>query len=242
MEEQIKNTVSKYIKVPAEQITAQTLIGRSAVASSIILHRMYAQLANEGFAVKDYAAIKTYGQLLASIDGSELPALAPLAFEMSSIEAPVHSNELPVGIDIENISSLPLVNDFREEAFYTMNFTPAEIAYCILQTNPYASFAGLFAAKEAIVKADNTYKSKAFNTIYIDHLPEGKPVHPGFQLSISHTNEMAIAVAVKNIPLPASAVTPPANDSGMSNVPTLVAVAAILLSLFTLLLFFFKTC
>ncbi len=242
MEEQIKNTVSKYIKVPAAQITAQTMIDRSAVASSIILHRMYAQLASEGIAVNDYSVIKTYGQLLANINGGESTAVVPATTGIVSYTALATANELAVGIDIENISSLPVVNDFREDAFYTMNFTPAEIAYCILQPNAYASFAGLFAAKEAIVKADNTYKNKAFNTIYIDHLPEGKPVHPGFQLSISHTSDIAVAVAVKNIPSPAAAITPPANDSGMSNVPTLVAIAAILLSLFTLLLFFFKTC
>jgi hypothetical protein len=34
MDEQVKNIVSKYIKVPAEKITADTVIDRSAVASS----------------------------------------------------------------------------------------------------------------------------------------------------------------------------------------------------------------
>jgi len=242
MNDQIIHTVSKYIKVPVEQITTQTVIDRSAVASSIILHRMYAQLANEGIAVKDYTVIKTFGQLLANVNGSESPAATPATFDGRSTASSVHSNELPIGIDIENISSLPIVNDFREDAFYTMNFAPAEIAYCILQTNPYASFTGLFAAKEAIVKADNRYKNNAFNTIIIDHLPDGKPAFPGFQLSISHTTELAIAVAVKSISLPAVPSIQPAMGTGFSNAASFAAMAAILLSLFTLLLFVIKSC
>jgi len=242
MDNQIRNTVSKYIKVPAEQITAQTKIDRSAVASSIILHRMYAQLANEGIAVNDYTVIKTYGQLLENINGSESPAAMPATIDPGSTASPVHSNELPIGIDIENISSLPVVSDFREDAFYTMNFAPAEIAYCILQANPSASFTGLFAAKEAIVKADNSYKDNAFNTIIIDHLPDGRPVYPGFRLSISHTNELAVAVAVKSISLPATSNMPPGKEAGFSGAAGLTAIMAILLSFFTLLLLLFKTC
>lgn len=240
MEEQLKSIVSKYIKVTADQLTPQTVIDRSAVASSIILHRMYAQLANEGIVVNDYTLIKTYGQLLANINGKEISPV--LAETLPAVVNPVAAvvNELPVGIDIENIEALPVVNDFREDAFYTMNFAPAEIAYCILQSNPYASFAGLFAAKEAIVKADNSNKGKTFNSILIDHLPDGKPVYPGFQLSISHTNETAVAVAIKNIALPNPSTTLPANVSGNSSITFFVAIAALLLALFSLILFIFR--
>lgn len=240
MEEQLKSIISKYIKTAADQVTPQTVIDRSAVASSIILHRMYAHLANEGIVVSDYTLIKTYGQLVANIHGKEVsPALAETVPAVVNASSAV-VNELPVGIDIENISAMPEVNDFREDAFYTMNFAPAEIAYCILQTNPYASFAGLFAAKEAIVKADNSNQGKTFNTILIDHLPDGKPVYPGFQLSIAHTNQTAVAIAIKNIPLPTPSNALPANISGNSTFPSLIAVAALLVALFALILFIFR--
>ncbi len=237
MEEQIKNTVSKYSKIPVGQITADTVIDRSAVASSIILHRMYAQLANEGFVVADYTAIRTFGQLMANCNGKEIVFTSG---ETVHPVLPSSGTENPsIGIDIENITAMPLVNDFREDHFYQMNFAPAEMAHCILQTNPYASFAGLFAAKEAIVKADNSYKNKTFNTIVIDHLPDGKPVFPGFQISISHTVETAIAAAVKNNP----PFTPLQNTPGHhSFLAASAAVAAFLLSLCTLILFLFKSC
>ena len=242
MEVQIKNIVSQFIKIPADQITAQTVIDRSAVASSIILHRMYAQLANEGITVNDYTLIKTFGQLTASINGKEISTpsfIEPVTATHNSSGENIDG--LSVGIDAENISAMPLVNDFREAAFYKMNFAPAEIAYCILQPNPYASFTGLFAAKEAIIKADNNYKNKSFHHIIINHLPEGKPVFPEFQISISHTNETAVAIAVKNISFPSPSLSA-AGNTGNSTFITFAAAAALLVSFLTLILFLFKSC
>jgi phosphopantetheine--protein transferase-like protein len=102
-----------------------------------------------------------------------------------------------IGIDIEEIAALPRATDFRREGFYTQNFTAGEIAYCILQADPYSSLTGLFAVKEAIVKADGQYRGRPFNTIEIGHSAEGKPEFPGFGLSISHAGGMAVAVAVR---------------------------------------------
>jgi hypothetical protein len=87
-----------------------------------------------------------------------------------------------------------------------MNFTPSEIAYCVLQPDPYASFAGLFSAKEAIIKADGRLRSRSFNSIGITHGSEGEPLYPGFHLSISHAGGVAVAVA---IPVRSEQTTPP---------------------------------
>jgi phosphopantetheinyl transferase (holo-ACP synthase) len=200
---------------------------------------MYAQLANEGFVVADYTAIKTFGQLAASINGSETADTFAQPLPPANYSPTENKNEASIGVDIENISSMPVVNDFREDAFYKMNFAPAEMAHCILQPNPYSSFAGLFAAKEAIIKADNFYKNKPFNALLIGHLPEGKPIFPGFQISISHTAETAIAVAVKNNPSAPAPAHIPHNNSFLA---TTAAVAAFLLSLLTLILFLCKSC
>jgi phosphopantetheine--protein transferase-like protein len=199
MEDKVKNIISTFIKVPAEQIGADTVIDRTAVSSSITLHRMYAKLAEEGIVVEDYWNIKNVATLLKRMNGNGHAALAAsLEGESSnSVSSPVnHSGGSTVGIDIEEVDSMPRANDFREDEFYKMNFSSAEIAHCILQSNPYASFAGLFAAKEAIVKANNANRSKLFNTITINHDTEGKPVYSGFNLSISHTNNLAVAVAI----------------------------------------------
>jgi phosphopantetheinyl transferase (holo-ACP synthase) len=92
---------------------------------------------------------------------------------------------------------MPEVPDFRSAEFYQQNFAAGEIAYCILQPDPYSSFTGLFAAKEAIVKADALFRGRPFHTLKIDHTPEGKPLFPGFGLSISHAGGLAVAVAIR---------------------------------------------
>ena len=246
MEEKIKNIVSLYTKIPAAEIGIQTVIDRSAVASSILLHRMYANLAAEGIVIENYFSIKNYGQLLSSVNGKGEILLPINAAPADSISSGVAGTGNAIGIDVEEISSMPLVNDFREDEFYKMNFAAAEIAYCILQPNPQASFAGLFAAKEAIVKAGNQYKNKPFHTILIDHLPGGKPVHPQFEISISHTGTLAIAVAVNlQTSISSFVAWSPAVSAHRSqknnSLLLFFAVSAFLLALLAVLLFLFKT-
>jgi phosphopantetheinyl transferase (holo-ACP synthase) len=190
MEEKIKEIIAVFIKVPAGQIGPATTIGRSAVGSSILLHRMFAKLAEAGWVGDNYSDIKVYADLW--------PAGPPVTGAGPATVFPATDLAMPgVGIDMEEISAMPETPDFRSAEFYRMNFTPAEMAYCILQTDPYSSFAGLFAAKEAIVKADPQFRSRPFNTIAIDHTPEGKPVYPGFGLSVSHAGGMVVAIAVR---------------------------------------------
>jgi phosphopantetheine--protein transferase-like protein len=219
MEATIKEIVSVFIKIPAEQIGPSTPIGRTAVKSSILLHRMYAKLSEQGVRVENYAEVLVFGDLLrsaapspsngnglsesmsagtgSSAENGHVAATGPAVTYNEPVNMPVPA-DLPgtgIGLDIEEIAALPKTHDFRKESFYTQNFTAGEIAYCILQADPYASFAGLFAVKEAIVKAEGRYRTRPFNTIEIGHSPEGRPVHAGFQLSISHAGNMAVAVA-----------------------------------------------
>jgi phosphopantetheine--protein transferase-like protein len=232
MEEKIREIVSLYIKVPANQITANTVIDRSAVASSILLHRMYAALLNEGVAIENYWDVKTFGILLQRFSGTEIRSA--VAHNEIDYVLPVSQSSTStgeIGIDIEEVSSMPQVNDFREDQFYLMNFTQEEIAYCILQPDSLSSFAGIFAVKEAIVKADNTYQNKPFNEISIGRLPGGKPFYPDFQLSISHTKQLAIAVAIPKITVDQSVKseiisTPSANSI---SVPLIVSILTLLI-------------
>ena len=232
MEDKIKEIVSVFIKVPAGDIGSSTPVDRTAVKSSILLHRMYARLAEAGYRTENYAGIANYGELLqacgksvggnsragapagtaASVgrtadgvvsDGPIINADAsfsnPLPFQGSAVTSAgpsAYTDQPGIGIDIEEAAAMPRCSDFRREEFYTMNFTPGEIAYCILQPDSYASFAGLFSAKEALIKADANLRTRPFNTIEVGHNPEGKPVYPGFQLSISHAGHLAVAVAV----------------------------------------------
>ncbi|HEX9513732.1 MAG TPA: 4'-phosphopantetheinyl transferase superfamily protein [Puia sp.] len=220
MEDKIKEIISIFTKIPVEQIGPATAIGRSTMQSSILLHRMYARLAEEGVTVNNYGDIRTFADLLpytsdkalatngqAPHSGTQAPAELP-AGRNSFVPGVTDPSAPGIGIDIEEVAGLPRTHDFRKEAFYKMNFTADEIAYCILQPDPYASFTGLFAAKEAIIKADGRYRNKGFNAIEIGHSAEGKPVFPGLDLSISHAGTMAVAVAAPTAGSLAPAQTP----------------------------------
>ncbi|HVS95265.1 MAG TPA: 4'-phosphopantetheinyl transferase superfamily protein [Puia sp.] len=195
--EKIKEIVSGFIKVPPEQIGSGTPINRSAVQSSILLHRMYARLADEGVRIGDYSAVKVFGDLFTA----EITPGAGIEVDPGIRETrmtPPTAGTAGIGIDIEDIASLPKTTDFRKEEFYKMNFSPEEIAYCILREDPYASFTGLFAAKEAIVKAGGVPDGRSFDTIRIAHSAEGQPIYPGYALSIAHSAGLAVAVAVRS--------------------------------------------
>jgi phosphopantetheinyl transferase (holo-ACP synthase) len=230
-EEKIREIVAPFIKLPAEQIGAGTVIDRSAVQSSILLHRMYARLAEEGLTVGNYTTIRVFGDLLQKPEaGPEMPVV---------IQPETAGGNAGIGIDIEEVSALPRATDFRREAFYIQNFTPAEISYCILQPDPYESFAGLFSAKEAIVKADERLRGRMFNSLPIGHSPEGKPLFPGFALSISHAGGMAVAVAVPETGVlpaaPHSVAAPAGRPAGATSwvgwLALLLAVLALILVL-----------
>lgn len=200
MEEVLKEIVSGFVRMKPDQLSSSTPIGSKAVYGSIQLHRMYAKLAEQGIVVQDYRDLQTYGDLLARVNNGEHKAVVPqslLSTPHSSNGSYNHGLQSGIGIDVEPVSSFSAVNDFREDEFYKMNFSATEISYGVLQPNPVSSFAGMFAAKEAIVKADNALIGTPFNSIIIDHDEKGKPVFRDFELSISHTDAVVIAVAVR---------------------------------------------
>ncbi len=243
MIETIKKIVSEHTRIPVDQLQPETLMGRTAVGNSIVLHRMYAALAKEGINVAGYQEIQTYGELINKISGNS-GKVNPIIINQEAMVGQFNgiSSQATsaIGIDIEEIANMPIVADCREDEFYKMNFTPAEMAYCIVQPDQYASFAGLFAAKEAIVKADNRFKNVPFNEIFIDHLPGGQPVFAGFNISISHIRQLSVAIAIKNSGQNnIGSNWQPAVDS-KSPLALLLSVVAIVLSLIAICIMIFK--
>jgi phosphopantetheine--protein transferase-like protein len=234
---QPKEIISQFLQVDANSITASTLINRQALKSSIFLHRMYGKLADAGFVVADYSNINSFGELENILTGSSTIQQSSNSTFTTPINQSTNQliNNSSIGIDIENIDSLPKTNDFRNEGFYTDNFSEKEISYCILQPNAYASFAGLFAAKEAIVKANNQYKNSKFNQLVITHNAQGKPTFEGVNISISHTNDSAVAVAVLIENNATTIIKEVAANTTYSVTTLVIAVAAILLSILAII-------
>lgn len=205
--------VAPFLRCAPEEITAQTSLQQSVVGSSIRYHRMFAALESAVGRRLDRASIRTLSDLLAASpsntngssgtngssraasDGSTQARRGPAAAQ-ARLE-PVAAQALSVGIDIEAVSEMPEAFDYRAHEFYAATFTPREIAHCLLSDDVRASFAGRFAAKEAIVKADAGYAFKPFNAVEIEADDHGAPRFPGFSISISHAGGMAVAVAIR---------------------------------------------
>jgi holo-[acyl-carrier protein] synthase len=54
-------------------------------------------------------------------------------------------------------------------------FTPEEIAYCDGKARPAESFAGRFAAREAVIKALGGYRGRGWQDISVTRHPSGAP-------------------------------------------------------------------
>jgi phosphopantetheine--protein transferase-like protein len=111
--------------------------------------------------------------------------------------------KIKVGIDIEEVkkfrSKPPVRNNI---SFYNSIFTKSELTYCLKYSDPYPHLAGVYAAKESVVKSFS--KPIKMIDIHIIQDVSGKPraiIHSGHKtinanISISHTQSLAIAVAV----------------------------------------------
>ena len=114
-----------------------------------------------------------------------------------------------VGTDVELISAVPADN----ETFLEKNFTEGEIAYCKKASDTQASFAGRWAAKEAVFKSLKTTSkggAAAMKDIEIVASDKGPTVQltgdakqaadaagiKSFELSLSHAEGVALAVAL----------------------------------------------
>lgn len=100
---------------------------------------------------------------------------------------------MKIGTDIVKISRIE--KSIQSKQFQQGIFTPAEIEYCKRTEN----YAGLFAAKEAYLKALGTGIDCKLNKIEILHNEKGKPYLNGIEnsdLSISHDGDYAIAMVI----------------------------------------------
>jgi holo-[acyl-carrier protein] synthase len=110
---------------------------------------------------------------------------------------------LDVGIDvieIERFRNKPL--NKGNASFYHSIFTESELSYCMKYSDPYPHLAGIFAAKESLLKCLTTPIEMI--EIEISHNPDGKPhiaTHTKIKatqvrISITHTRSIAVAIAI----------------------------------------------
>jgi len=201
----IREIIATILKVNIQDVDSNTRIDNNAIKGSVLIHRMYSELKKNGYEVNNFAGIKTFGDLekeLLGINNFNNTNIEESKIKKSKIsisENSISSNR--IGLDIESSINLPDTDDFINDQFYIDNFSKSEIAYCSSKENPKSCFTGRFAAKEAIVKANNDYLNTKFSHIEITIGKNGQPLFEGMEISISHINlneiELSTAVAQK---------------------------------------------
>ncbi|KHN97914.1 fatty acid synthase subunit alpha [Metarhizium album ARSEF 1941] len=132
---------------------------------------------------------------------------------METLARKVANKNSNVGVDVEDIAAINIEN----ETFLERNFTSQEIKYCKGAPSPQSSFAGRWSAKEAVFKSLGVASrgaGAAMKEIEIVKDDNGAPtvkLHgeaaaaaakvgvKDISLSISHSDNQAIAVAVTNV-------------------------------------------
>jgi len=198
---QAKVIVSKFLNCPVNEINSQTDIRQSKLGGSILTARMYSELSRIGIKINNYWGFKTFGEIEnhLGIDANLIPENRSFTKSTSGVSESDTETKVPntIGIDIELINNLPNSNDYWTDEFYTSNFTNNEISYCLLKENPKESFAGKYAAKEAVMKILNNSKINSLKEIEILNRKDGVPYfNEEISISISHANDYAAAVAI----------------------------------------------
>ena len=115
-----------------------------------------------------------------------------------------------VGVDVCDIGRMEQALG-RHPTMATRVFTPEEIAYCETKARPAESYAGRFAAREAVIKALGGYMARKWQDISVARHPSGAPSIAlagnakrraemlgigDFLLSFSHERHVAVAMVV----------------------------------------------
>jgi len=114
---------------------------------------------------------------------------------------------LGMGMDMQEIASLPQVADLRSDVFYTSHFSSQELATAVLRPEPLAHLCGIFCAKEAAKKSHPELLNLRMDQMSISHDENGRPmlnvsnvaIPPGrfqFIISITHTAQVAAATCL----------------------------------------------
>lgn len=109
-----------------------------------------------------------------------------------------------IGIDIIFVKKFKKIK-VTDYDFWNKFYTPKEWQYCFSNSGYYNHLAGIFAAKEAIIKSYGKVKIDDHSHIEILHKATGEPyckingaIKKKIQISISHSHEYATAIAFAN--------------------------------------------
>jgi phosphopantetheinyl transferase (holo-ACP synthase) len=234
--EKLRQMFATMLRVPPGELGPETSL--AALNTSLGGAKVCLGLKRLGLALPSGSMPLTFGALLAAISGEEPSVKSdPTSPTTKRAQIPVNVGPpaaigtnpfsgLYVGLDVEDIRSLPLADDYWEHEFYRGNFSRSEVSYAVLQTDPRTHLAGFWCAKEALRKCDRAFADVSPVSTAVAHGSDGRPyltldtetglVRLPHALSISHAAELATAIVVA---IPASAPVPTKLDATRNSAP-----------------------
>lgn len=221
-------TVAEFIGTDPGHVGPDFPLAGPRFQGSLARTRLYAAIQQRlGVKCRAVYAARTYGELQAAVFGTPADASGTIpvgsassngASQLSSKSAshlsmPQAMSEalnahLSCGIDLEMVEHFPEVRDYWEDAFYATAFTPAEIAYCLMQEHPRMHFAARWCAKEALKKCDPAYAGEDMGHFEVAFDKHGAPFMQcdvngtterlPVVVSMSHTPSMAVAMVIRS--------------------------------------------
>jgi phosphopantetheine--protein transferase-like protein len=209
--EQIRVMIATMLMVSPAEIGDGTSL--AALNTSLGSAKVRLGLKRLGLALPAGSKPATFAGLLAALSGEPTPIASSVPVTKA---AATDLSGLQVGLDVEDIRSLPVATDYWEHEFYRASFAKSEIAYAVLEAEPRTHFAGFWCAKEALRKCDPSFADVSPAQTAVAHEANGRPYltlasEPGPErlphaVSISHTLEIATAVVVSGSATPAAVV------------------------------------
>ena len=211
--EEIRALIATMLMVTPAEIGDNTSL--AALNTSLGSAKVRLGLKRLGLTLPAGSKPATFAGLLAALSGEAVPATSPSA-PVPIKAAAIDSSGLQVGLDVEDIDSLPVVTDYWEHEFYRANFAKSEIAYAVLEAAPRTHFAGFWCAKEALRKCDPSFTDVSPDRTAVAHEANGRPYltleseagpeRLPHAVSISHTLQIATAVVVSGTAAPSAVI------------------------------------
>jgi len=199
-EDQVRELLGTMLMLPPGSVTARTSL--ASLDNSLGEVKLRLGLRRLGMSLTPGSRPANFGELCELLSGKPAP---------HSVVNPL-VNAVPdgasIGLDVQDIGSLPVATDYWEDEFYSTNFDKSEIAYALKNSEPRTHFAGFWCAKEALRKCDPSFAAVDPIATVVGHEPGGRPyliwkapsgeTRLPHALSISHAGAIAMAVVMSS--------------------------------------------
>jgi phosphopantetheinyl transferase (holo-ACP synthase) len=193
MSDQVIEYVARLLNKPVTIDTELSL-------SSAQMVRLHAWLCSQKIKFNESALSKRF--TLSSLLGIDDSSMVSVSQSLATLKNNSGSYEKrhSIGIDIQRVDELfpnGIPGDPKADSELIGIFTLSELSYAQSRENPLETLTGIFSAKEAVKKASN----QPINLLDVEVSwgKDGAPIVSGYAISISHSRNYAVGIAIRDV-------------------------------------------